>query len=103
MKFHLNESLFTEYKEPLTESIINEAIDDDGWDEELAEQPIISELEDFIYELKMAVKGANTGAKNYSELADYVRTLAEGLDGLADTIDAHFIYYDDNAEGEDEE
>lgn len=103
MKFHLNESLFTEYKEPLTESIINETVDDDGWDEELAEQPIISELEDFIYELKNAVKGAYTRAKTYNDLAEYVRTLAEGLNSFADIIDEHFFYYDNKLEGEDEE
>ena len=97
MKYQLDESLFTEYKESLEESKVTESIAD-GWDEKLVEEPIIGRLEKFIYELNNTIKGANTRAKTYQELADYIDDLVADLEDFADLVRSH---EEDSDEGED--
>lgn len=72
-KMHLSESLFEDY-------------DDDGWPEELAEYEVLRKIEDLIYELKNTVRGANSGAKTFDELADYIDILAGNLSDMAEDI-----------------
>ena len=96
-KMVLDESLFQEYKEPLEESKVTESIYD-GWDETLVEEPIIGRLEEFIYEINNTIKGANTGAKTYQELADYIDGLVTDLEDFADLVRSH---EEDSGEGED--
>lgn len=99
MKYQLDESLFSEYKEEsLVESKLKEDIND-GWDEEFEEEPVLGDLESFIYEIKNAVKGAYTGAHTYQELADYIERLAEDLENFADVVRMH---EEDEDEGEEE-
>lgn len=98
MKYQLDESLFAEYKEPLEESKLTESIND-GWDEEFEEEPVLGDLESFIYEIKNAVKGVHTGAHTYQELADYIERLAEDLENFADVVRMH---EEDEDEGEEE-
>lgn len=76
----LNENLFTTH---LVEDI------NDGWDEEFEEEPVLGNLESFIYEIRNAVKGAYTGAYTYAELADYIENLAEQLQDFADVVRSH--------------
>lgn len=82
MKFQLDESLFNNYKQ------LNEDIND-GWDEEFKDEPIFGKLEDFIYEINNTVKGANTKAKTYEELADYIEELADELSDFASEVRLH--------------
>lgn len=88
MKFQLDESLFNEYKQPLTESKLNESAND-GWDEEFEDEPVLSDLENFIYEIRNAVKGAYTRATTYQELSDYIENLAADLEAFADQVRMH--------------
>ena len=88
MKFQLDESLFNEYKQPLTESKLNESASD-GWDEEFEDEPVLSDLEKFIYEIRNAVKGVYTRATTYQELADYIENLAADLEIFADQVRMH--------------
>lgn len=97
MKYQLDESLFAEYKKPLEESKLTESISD-GWDNTLVEEPIIGRLEKFIYELNNTIKGANTRAKTYQELADYIDDLVADLEDFADLVRSH---EEDSDEGED--
>lgn len=92
MKYQLDESLFSEYK--LTESL------NDGWDEEFEDEPVLGKLENFIYEIRNAVKGAYTGATTYQELADYIEELADELSDFASEVRVH---PEDEDEDEDEE
>lgn len=96
-KMILDEGLFQEYKEPLEESKVTESIYD-GWDETLVEEPIIGRLEEFIYELSNTIKGANTRAKTYQELADYIDGLVTDLEDFADLVRSH---EEDSDGGED--
>lgn len=72
-KMHLSESLFEDFEE-------------DGWPEELAEYEVIRKLEDLIYELNNTVRGANSSAKTFDELADYIDILADNLSDMAHDI-----------------
>ena len=91
MKCQLDESLFSEYK--LTESL------NDGWDDEFEDEPVLGNLENFIYEIRNAVKGAYTGATTYQELADYIEELADELSDFASEVRVH-PEDDDNSEEE---
>ena len=82
MKFQLDESLFNNYKQ------LNEDIND-GWDEEFEAEPVLDKLEDFLYEIRNTVKGANTKAKTYKELADYIENLADELSDFASEVRLH--------------
>ena len=94
MKYQLDESLFSEYKkESLAESKY------DGWDEEFKDEPVLGNLETFIYEIRNTIKGAYTGAETYQELADYIERLAEDLEDFADAVRMH---EEDEDEGEEE-
>ena len=90
MKCQLDESLFSEYK--LTESL------NDGWDDEFEDEPVLGNLENFIYEIRNAVKGAYTGATTYQELADYIEELADELSDFASEVRVHPEDEDDNEE-----
>lgn len=72
-KMHLSESLFEDFEE-------------DGWPEELAEYEVLRKLDDLIYELRSSVRGANSGAKTFDELADYLDILADNLSDMAHDI-----------------
>ena len=85
MKFQLDESLFNEYKENTKK--LNESLD--GWDEEFEDEPVLGDLENFIYEIRNAVKGAYTGATTYQELADYIEELADELSDFASEVRLH--------------
>ena len=85
MKFQLDESLFNEYKENTKK--LNESLD--GWDEEFEDEPVLGDLENFIYEIRNAVKGAYTGATTYQELADYIEELADELSDFASEVRVH--------------
>lgn len=91
MKYQLDESLFSDYT--LTESL------NDGWDEEFEDEPVLGNLENFIYEIRNAVKGAYTGATTYQELADYIEELADELSDFASEVRVH-PEDDDNSEEE---
>ena len=95
MKFQLDESLFNKYKQPLTESKLNESASD-GWDEEFKDEPVLSDLEKFIYEIRNAIKGAYTRAKTYKELADYIENLADELSDFASEVRLHPEDEEDN-------
>lgn len=86
MRFQLDESLFNDYKENAKK--LNESLDD-GWDEGFEDEPVLGKLEDFIYEIRNAVKGANTKAKTYKELADYIEELADELSDFASEVRLH--------------
>lgn len=90
MKCQLDESLFSEYK--LTESL------NDGWDDEFEDEPVLGNLENFIYEIRNAVKGAYTGATTYQELADYIEELADELSDFASEVRVHPEDEDDDEE-----
>lgn len=68
-------------KESLKESA------DDGWPEELANDPIIEKLDKFTYEMKHAVRGAYTGAKTLSDLFNYVGDLIDEMNEFEDYIE----------------
>lgn len=91
MKYQLDESLFSDYT--LTEAL------NDGWDEEFEDEPVLGNLENFIYEIRNAVKGAYTGATTYQELADYIEELADELSDFASEVRVH-PEDDDNSEEE---
>lgn len=86
MKFQLDESLFNDYKENTKK--LNESLND-GWDEDFEDEPVLGKLEDFIYEIRNTVKGANTNAKTYKELADYIEGLADELSDFASEVRLH--------------
>ena len=88
MKYQLDESLFSDYT--LTESL------NDGWDEEFEDEPVLDNLENFIYEIRNAVKGAYTGATTYQELADYIEELADELSDFASEVRVHPEDEEDN-------
>ena len=90
MKYQLDESLFSDYT--LTESL------NDGWDEEFEDEPVLGNLENFIYEIRNAVKGAYTGATTYQELADYIEELADELSDFASEVRVHPEDEDDDEE-----
>lgn len=60
---------------------------DDGWPEELANDPIIEKLDKFTYEMKHAVRGAYTGAKTLSDLFNYVGDLIDEMNEFEDYIE----------------
>lgn len=91
MKYQLDESLFSDYT--LTEAL------NDGWDEEFEDEPVLGNLENFIYEIRNAVKGAYTGATTYQELADYIEELVDELSDFASEVRVH-PEDDDNSEEE---
>lgn len=95
MKYQLDESLFSDYT--LTESL------NDGWDEEFEDEPVLGNLENFIYEIRNAVKGAYTGATTYQELADYIEELADELSDFASEVRVHPEDEDDNDEDDNED
>lgn len=69
---------------------VNESLNesaDDGWPEELANDPIIEKLDKFTYEMKHAVKGAYTGAKTLSDLFNYVGDLIDEMNEFEDYIE----------------
>lgn len=61
--------------------------DEDGWGLEEDFNDLLTELDNFSYEIRMCVRGANTGAKTYAELADYMRTLASNIESKAEDIE----------------
>lgn len=95
MKYQLDESLFSDYT--LTESL------NDGWDEEFEDEPVLGNLENFIYEIRNAVKGAYTGATTYQKLADYIEELADELSDFASEVRVHPEDEDDNDEDDNED
>ena len=69
---------------------VNESLEesaDDGWPEELANDPIIEKLDKFTYEMKHAVRGAYTGAKTLSDLFNYVGDLIDEMNEFEDYIE----------------
>ena len=60
---------------------------DDGWPEELANDPIIEKLDKFTYEMKHAVRGAYTGAKTLSDLFNYVGDLIDEMNEFEDYVE----------------
>lgn len=90
-KLALDESLFS------VSSKLDEGVSD-GWDEQLAEDPIIDKLDKFTYEIRSAARGAYTGAHTYSELIDYVRELANELDDFSDTLEQYSAISDEEDE-----
>lgn len=69
---------------------VNESLNesaDDGWPEELANDPIIEKLDKFTYEMKHAVRGAYTGAKTLSDLFNYVGDLIDEMNEFEDYIE----------------
>ena len=69
---------------------VNESLNesaDDGWPEELADDPIIEKLDKFTYEMKHAVRGAYTGAKTLSDLFNYVGDLIDEMNEFEDYIE----------------
>lgn len=60
---------------------------DDGWPEELANDPIIEKLDKFTYEMKHAVRGVYTGAKTLSDLFNYVGDLIDEMNEFEDYIE----------------
>lgn len=83
MKVTLDESLFTDYRNPINESY-------DGWDDEtildLDGADVLEDIEDLIYEIKNTYRGANTNCKTYKELGQHIKDLAETLDYFGDTV-----------------
>ncbi|MGM9544253.1 MAG: hypothetical protein ACI3T9_04655 [Romboutsia timonensis] len=67
--------------ESLKESI------DDGWPEELVNDPIIEKLDKFTYEMKHAVRGAYTGARTLSDLFDYLGDLIDEMNEFEDYVE----------------
>lgn len=59
----------------------------DGWPEELANDPIIEKLDKFIYEMRHAVRGAYTGVKTLDDLFDYVGDLIDEMNEFEDYIE----------------
>lgn len=59
----------------------------DGWPEELANDPIIEKLDKFTYEMKHAVRGAYTGAKTLDDLFNYVGDLIDEMNEFEDYIE----------------
>lgn len=90
-KLTLDESLFS-VSGKLNESVF------DGWDEQLANDPIIDKLDKFTYEIRNAARGIYTGARTYSELVDYVRELANELDDFSDTLEQYSVNFDEEDE-----
>lgn len=69
---------------------VNESLNesaDDGWPEELANDPIIEKLDKFTYEMKHAVRGAYTGAKTLDDLFNYVGDLIDEMNEFEDYIE----------------
>ena len=69
---------------------VNESLEesaDDGWPEELANDPIIEKLDKFTYEMKHAVRGAYTGAKTLSDLFNYVGDLIDEMNEFEDYVE----------------
>ena len=69
---------------------VNESLNesaDDGWPEELANDPIIEKLDKFTYEMKHAVRGAYTGAKTLSDLFNYVGDLIDEMNEFEDYVE----------------
>lgn len=54
----------------------------DGWNEDKVSEvvEVCERIEELKYELKNCVRGCYTGAYNYDELAEYVRSLANELE-----------------------
>lgn len=99
MKYQLDESLFSEYKEEsLVESKLTESAND-GWDDSLEGAAILYDLEKLIYEIRRGRKGVYTKAHTYAELADHVNGLANRLSDFAENISE---YEEDEDEGEEE-
>ena len=78
-KMHLSESLFEDFEE-------------DGWPEELSEYEVLRKLEDLIYELHNTVRGVNSEAVTFEELADYIDVLAAELSDMAEDIREEYAY-----------
>ena len=78
-KMHLSESLFEDFEE-------------DGWPEELSEYEVLKKLEDLIYELHNTVRGVNSEAVTFEELADYIDVLAAELSDMAEDIREEYAY-----------
>lgn len=78
-RMHLSESLFEDFEE-------------DGWPEELSEYEVLKKLEDLIYELHNTVRGVNSEAVTFEELADYIDVLAAELSDMAEDIREEYAY-----------
>ena len=57
---------------------VRNALDDNGF----------SDIESMIYEVRNCIRGCYTNANTNTELADYIRGLAEGLQRAADEIES---------------
>ena len=83
MKITLDESLFSDYENPINESY-------DGWDDEVILDidgaDVLEEIEDLIYEIKNTYRGANTNCETYEQLGQYIKDLAETLSYFGDNI-----------------
>lgn len=60
----------------------------DGWGDDVQEslEDVFGKLEKLMYEVKNCVRGGYTRCNTQPELADYIRSLASGLEAAADTI-----------------
>ena len=72
----------------------------DGWSDEVVNrlEPTFSELEQMMYEVRFCTKGAFTHCVDTTELADYLRGLADDLGVAADDIE--FLEEDEDDESD---
>lgn len=59
----------------------------DGWSDEAEDSELFLGLEQLIYEVRKARRGAYTRCKTYEELAEHVRKLSEKMSDYADTLE----------------
>lgn len=71
----------------------------DGWPDEIIDDELFSNLEQFMYEIRRARRGVYTYCKTYEELAEYVRALSSKMDEYADSLED---MEEDTDEDEDE-
>ena len=67
-------------------SLISEAYGD-GWPDEIIDDKLFRTLDQFLYEIRMARRGAYTACKTFKELAEYVRVLSSRMDEYADSLE----------------
>ena len=61
----------------------------DGWSESVREDlsDVMSDLEALFYEVRNCIRGCYTNCNTNTELADYIRGLADGLTSAAEYIE----------------
>ena len=59
----------------------------DGWPDEIIDDRLFRNLDQFLYEIRMARRGAYTACKTFKELAEYVRVLSSRMDEYADSLE----------------